>query len=91
VPLDLDDFDKLGKEVPVIANMMPSGKFLMEEFFDAGGVPTVMKEIANLIHMDHITVTGKTVKENTEGAENWNQEVITPAAKPFKQQVLEFQ
>jgi dihydroxy-acid dehydratase len=84
VPLSLDDFDRLGKDVPVIANMMPSGKFLMEEFFDAGGVPTVMKEIANLIHTDHITVTGKTVKENIEGAENWNKEVITPANKPFQ-------
>ena len=84
VPLSLDDFDKLGKDVPVIANMMPSGKFLMEEFFDAGGVPTVMKEISNLIHTDHITVTGKTVKENIEGAENWNKEVITPANKPFQ-------
>ena len=84
VPLSLDDFDKLGKDVPVIANMMPSGKFLMEEFFDAGGVPTVMKEIANLIHTDHITVTGKTVKENIEGAENWNKEVITPANNPFQ-------
>ena len=71
VPLDLDDFDKLGKDVPVIANMMPSGKFLMEEFFDAGGIPTVMKEISHLIHTDHITVTGKTVKENIEGAENY--------------------
>jgi len=75
---------KLGKEVPVIANMMPSGQFLMEEFFDAGGVPTVMKELGNLIHTDHITVTGKTVKENIEGAENWNKEVITPATKPFQ-------
>jgi len=56
----------------------------MEEFFDAGGVPTVMKEISNLIHTDHITVTGKTVKENIEGAENWNKEVITPANKPFQ-------
>ena len=84
VPLNLDDFDKLGKEVPVLANMMPSGQFLMEEFFDAGGIPTVMKELGNLIHTDHITVTGKTVKENIEGAENWNKEVITPANKPFQ-------
>jgi dihydroxy-acid dehydratase len=64
--------------------MMPSGKYLMEEFFDAGGIPTVMKEIAHLIHTDHITVTGKTVKENIDGAENWNKEVITPANKPFQ-------
>jgi dihydroxy-acid dehydratase len=84
VPLNLDDFDKLGKEVPVIANMMPSGKFLMEEFFDAGGVPTVMKEISHLLHTDHVTITGKSVKENIEGAENWNKEVITPVSNPFQ-------
>ena len=59
VNLNLDDFDKLGKEVPVVANMMPSGKYLMEEFFDAGGVPAVMQEISNVLNMDHITVTGK--------------------------------
>ena len=84
VNLNLDDFDKLGKEVPVVANMMPSGKYLMEEFFDAGGVPAVMQEISNLLNMDHITVTGKSVKENIAGTENFNKDVITPAAKPFQ-------
>ena len=75
VKLELDDFDKLARDVPVIANMMPSGKFLMEEFFDAGGVPTVMKEISNLLHLEQVTVSGKTVKENIEGAKNWNKAV----------------
>ena len=84
VNLNLDDFDKLGKEVPVVANMMPSGKYLMEEFFDAGGVPAVMQEISNLLNMDHITVTGKSVKENIAGTENFDKDVITPAAKPFQ-------
>ena len=84
VNLNLDDFDKLGKQVPVVANMMPSGKYLMEEFFDAGGVPAVMQEISNLLNMDHITVTGKSVKENIAGTENFNKDVITPAAKPFQ-------
>lgn len=84
VNLTLDDFDKLGKDVPVVANMMPSGKYLMEEFFDAGGVPAVMQEISNLINMDHITVTGKSVKENIAGTENFNKDVITPANKPFQ-------
>jgi dihydroxy-acid dehydratase len=84
VPLDLADFDKLAREVPVISNMMPSGQFLMEDFFDAGGVPTVMQEISKLIHTDHITVSGKSVKENIDGAENWNKEVITPVDKPFQ-------
>lgn len=84
VKLSLEDFDKLGKDVPVVANMMPSGKYLMEEFFDAGGVPAVMQEISNLINMDHVTVTGKSVKENIAGTENFNPDVITPASKPFQ-------
>lgn len=84
VKLSLEDFDKLGKDVPVVANMMPSGKYLMEEFFDAGGVPAVMQEISNLINMDHVTVTGKSVKENIAGTENFNTDVITPASKPFQ-------
>ncbi|NBV95668.1 MAG: dihydroxy-acid dehydratase, partial [Actinobacteria bacterium] len=84
VKLSLEDFDKLGKDVPVVANMMPSGKYLMEEFFDAGGVPAVMQEISNLLNMDHVTVTGKSVKENIAGTENFNPDVITRASKPFQ-------
>jgi dihydroxy-acid dehydratase len=84
VKLTLDDFDKLAKDVPVIANLMPSGQYLMEEFFDAGGVQTVMKEIAEHLHLNHITVSGKSVKENIKNAENYNTEVITPTQNPFQ-------
>ena len=84
VKLTLDDFDKLAKDVPVIANLMPSGQYLMEEFFDAGGVQTVMKEIAEHLHLNHVTVSGKSVKENIKNAENYNTEVITPAQNPFQ-------
>ena len=69
VKLTLDDFDKLAKNIPVITNLMPSGQYLMEEFFDAGGVQTVMKEIAEHLHLNHITVSGKSVRENIENAE----------------------
>jgi dihydroxy-acid dehydratase len=84
VKLSLEDFDQLAKEVPVIANLMPSGKYLMEEFFDAGGVQTVMKEISGHLHLDHITVSGNSVKENIKNAENYNTEVITPTTNPFQ-------
>ena len=84
VKLSLEDFDQLAKEVPVIANLMPSGKYLMEEFFDAGGVQTVMKEISGHLHLDHITVSGNSVKENIKNAENYNTEVITPTTSPFQ-------
>ncbi len=84
IKLTLDDFDKLAKDIPVITNLMPSGQYLMEEFFDAGGVQTVMKEIAEHLHLNHITVSGKSVRENIENAENYNTDVITPTQNPFQ-------
>ena len=56
----------------------------MEEFFDAGGLPAVMKEIESLLHTEHITVSGKTVAENIANAKSWREEVITPMDKPFQ-------
>lgn len=84
VELDLSDFDSLARDVPVIVNLMPSGKYLMEDFFYAGGIPVVMSELGDLIHRDHVTVTGKTVAENIEKAKNWNEDVITTVAEPFQ-------
>lgn len=84
VKLDLEDFDRLAREVPVLVNLMPSGKYLMEEFFDAGGLPAVMKEIEGMLHTNQITVSGKTVGENIQGAKSWNDDVITPASNPFQ-------
>jgi dihydroxy-acid dehydratase len=84
VKLELDDFDRLARDVPVLVNLMPSGKYLMEEFFDAGGLPAVMKEIESLLHTDHITVSGKSVAQNIENAKSWNDDVITPMATPFQ-------
>ena len=85
VKLELDDFDRLARQVPVLVNLMPSGQFLMEEFFEAGGLPVVMKEIEKHLHMEHITVSGKSVKENVKDAVNYREDVIFPAAKPFKE------
>jgi len=84
VKLELEDFDRLAREVPVLVNLMPSGEYLMEEFFDAGGLPAVMKEIEGLLHTDQMTVSGKTVAENIENAKSWNDDVITPFATPFQ-------
>ena len=85
VKLELDDFDRLAREIPVLANLMPSGQFLMEEFFEAGGVPVVMDEISKHLHTGHITVSGKSVKENIAGSVNYRKDVIFPADKPFKE------
>ncbi len=85
IPLSLDDFDSLVRDVPVLVNLMPSGKYLMEEFFEAGGLPVVMKNIERLLHTQIITVSGKSVAENISGAKSWNDDVITSFDQPFKE------
>jgi len=85
VKLTVDDFERLGSELPCLLNLQPSGQYLMEDFCYAGGLPVVMKEIAHLLHTQHVTVSGKTVAENIASAENHNPDVIKPFAKPFKE------
>jgi dihydroxy-acid dehydratase len=86
VKLDLDDFDRLGKGVHTILNLMPSGKYLMEDFCYAGGLPVVLRELGEnkLLHKDALTVNGKTMWENVKDAPCWNRDVIFPMKKPFK-------
>jgi dihydroxy-acid dehydratase len=86
VDLSLDDWDKFGQDVPCLVNLMPSGKYLMEDFYYAGGLPALMKELGDLIHLDHVTVSGKTVAENIGDAECFNRDVIFPRNEPFKPQ-----
>ncbi|MGV9235497.1 IlvD/Edd family dehydratase [Streptomyces nigra] len=86
VELDLGDFDELVRAVPTLVNLMPSGKYLMEDFCYAGGLPAVMAELlaGKLLHGSAVTVTGRTVSENTEPAERFGSEVITPFDTPFQ-------
>src|SRR5271170_922882 len=81
----LDDWDQLGREVPTVVDLMPSGRFLMEDFYYAGGLPAVIRLLGerNLIHRDALTVNGKTIWENCQSAPNWNSEVIRPLEKPL--------
>ena len=83
VPLTLDDWDRLGRDVPTIVNLMPSGKYLMEEFFYAGGLPVVIKTLneGGLLNSGAITVSGKTIGEEVSAARNWNEDVIRPVEK----------
>jgi L-arabonate dehydrase len=83
VPLDLKDFDDLGRKIPLLVNLMPSGKFLMEDFYYAGGLPVVLKELRNYLHMDALTVNGKTHADNVEDAICYNKDVIYPVEKPI--------
>lgn len=84
VDLSLSDFNPLTADVPLLVNLMPSGQFLMEDFAYAGGVPVVMSELADQLHLDHITVSGRTVRENIAEATCWNREVIATAADPVQ-------
>ena len=84
VELTIDDFERLGSEMPCLVNLQPSGKFLMEDFCYAGGLPVVMKEIREHLHLDALTCSGRTVGENIADAQNWNTEVIQPLDAPFK-------
>jgi L-arabonate dehydrase len=84
IDLKLEDFDRLASELPCLVNLQPSGKFLMEDFCYAGGLPVVMKEIAHLLHTSHITASGLTVGESIADAQNYNTEVIKPFKEPFK-------
>jgi len=83
IDLKLDEFDRISTRTPCIVNVKPSGEYLMEDMFEAGGVPVVMKEILPLLHADAKTANGKTVRENVEGAECWNRDVIRAANNPL--------
>ncbi len=85
VPFGLDDWDRLGRGVPTIVNLMPSGKYLMEDFFAAGGLEVVIRSLgeAGLIHKDALTVNGRTLWENCREAENFDTDVILPVDRPL--------
>jgi len=86
VDLSLDDWDKLGREMPCLVDLQPSGRFLMEDFYYAGGLPVVIKEIGKFLHKQALTVNGQTIWDNCKDAVNYNENVITPLDKPFKPQ-----
>ncbi|MDH2327177.1 L-arabinonate dehydratase [Cereibacter sp. SYSU M97828] len=83
IDLTLDDWDRLGRDVPTIVNLMPSGKYLMEEFFYAGGLPVVLKRLgeAGLLHKDALTVSGHSVWDEVSEVTNHNEDVILPVER----------
>jgi L-arabonate dehydrase len=83
IDITLDDWDRCGRDVPTIVNLMPSGKYLMEEFFYAGGLPVVLKRLgeAGILHKDALTVSGQTAWEQVRDVVNHNEDVILPAEK----------
>ena len=87
VPFTLDDLDALGRGIPCLVDLMPSGRFLMEDFYEAGGLPVVLKALgeAGLLNRDAPTANGKPIWENVKDARCWRPDVITPWDTPFKQ------
>jgi dihydroxy-acid dehydratase len=85
VKLELDDFDRLGSDMPLLLNLMPSGKYLMEDFFYAGGLPVIIDQLKGQLHADVVTVNGKSLTENSAGTPCYNQDVIAPLDKPLKE------
>ncbi len=83
IRLELEAFDRISRKVPHLVNVKPSGEFLMEDFFHAGGVRAVMREILPLLDGDCLTVNGKTIAENVSGAECHSREVIRPLDDPL--------
>jgi L-arabonate dehydrase len=84
VELDLADFDSIGSNIPLLVNLKPSGKYLMEDFYYAGGLPVVIREMKPHLHNDAITVNGKTLGENNIKSPNYNTDVITPLETPLQ-------
>jgi L-arabonate dehydrase len=86
VPLELEDWTRIGRGTPTLVDLMPSGRFLMEEFYYAGGLPAVLRRLGEhglLPHPDALTVNGKTLWENVREAPSHNDEVIRPIDKPL--------
>ncbi|MDE0610431.1 MAG: dihydroxy-acid dehydratase [Anaerolineaceae bacterium] len=84
LPLELDDFDRLGSQMPLLINLMPSGDYLMEDFFYAGGLPAVIRQLKESLHMEALTVNGGTLGQNTANARNYNRKVIADLDEPFQ-------
>ncbi len=90
VKLTIDDFTRIGKRVPVLADLKPSGKYLMSQLVEIGGIVPMMKDLlgAGLLHGDCLTVTGKTLKQNLAAFKSYpkGQQIIAPLSKPLKKE-----
>jgi dihydroxy-acid dehydratase len=84
IELSLDDFDRIGSSVPLLVNLQPAGQYLMEDFHRAGGLRAVLREVADLLDPDALTVTGTPLVAHLEGAQIWDETVIAPRSAPLQ-------
>ena len=85
IELKLEDFDFIGSKIPLLVNLKPSGKYLMEDFFYAGGLPVVLKELKKYLYNDAVTVNGKSIGENNTTPVCYNQDVIAAVDHPIQE------
>lgn len=85
LPVELADFAEQTRDIPLLVNLMPSGSYLMEDFYYAGGLPAVLAELGDLLHTGARTVTGRTLGENVASAPIWNDDVIRRRATPLQE------
>jgi dihydroxy-acid dehydratase/L-arabonate dehydrase len=85
VELELEDFDRWGHDMPLLVDLMPSGEHLMEDFHYAGGLPAVIRELGDLLNLDAVTVSGRTLGEESAGAECFDRHVIRSLEAPLKE------
>ncbi|MEM1356909.1 MAG: IlvD/Edd family dehydratase [Bacteroidota bacterium] len=83
IDLSIDDFDRIGSRLPMLTNLMPAGKFLMEDFYYAGGLPVVIRELSAILKADTVSVNGHSIIDNAIEAICYNPEVITPLETPI--------
>jgi dihydroxy-acid dehydratase len=86
VKLELDDFDRIGSRIPLLVNLMPSGKYLMEDYFYAGGLPVVLSELKERLHGEAITVNGRSIAHNNSDAVCYDRDVIFASSNPLKKE-----
>jgi dihydroxy-acid dehydratase len=84
VELTLEDFDRISRSTPCLANIKPSGEYVMEDFFNAGGLPALLRQISDLLDLECPTVNGKPLGENIAAAATYNEDVIRPASRPLQ-------
>jgi L-arabonate dehydrase len=84
VDIGLPDMDRLGHDLPCLVNLQPSGKYLMEDFYYAGGLPAVIRELGPVLHKGALTANGRTLWDNNKDAPCWNRDVIHTFEQPFK-------
>ena len=83
IPLDLEIFDRISQGIPLLANIKPSGKYVMEDFYYAGGLTALMKRLEESLNLETVTINGKTLRDNLEGAEVFNEDVIRSLENPI--------